>query len=83
MKEAMIGSNYPVLIPAGVSPTVAAHKYGWDEDSYHDMGIVYDEHPYILVIMTDLDEGRSKEIVYVRDIVRSLHAIHRNFYSNK
>ena len=83
MKEAMIGSNYPVLIPAGVSPTVAAHKYGWDEDSYHDMGIVYDEHPYILVIMTDLDEGSSKEIVYVRDIVRSLHAIHRNFYSNK
>ena len=81
MKEAMIGSNYPVLIPAGVSPTVAAHKYGWDEDSYHDMAIVYDEHPYILVIMTDLDAGSSKEIVYVRDIVRSIHSIHRNFYS--
>ena len=81
MKEAMIGSNYPVLIPAGVSPAVAAHKYGWDEDSYHDMAIVYDEHPYILVIMTDLDAGSSKEIVYVRDIVRSIHSIHRNFYS--
>ena len=82
MKEAMIASNYPVLIPAGVSPTVAAHKYGWDEDSYHDMGIVYDEHPYILAIMTDLDQGSSKEIAYVRDIVRSIHSIHRSFYAN-
>lgn len=83
MKDAMVASNYPVLIPAGVSPTVAAHKYGWDEDSYHDMAIVYDEHPYILVIMTDLDAGSSKEILYVRDIVRSIHSIHKNFYSNK
>lgn len=83
MKDAMIAANYPVLIPAGVSPTVTAHKYGWDEDSYHDMAIVYDEHPYILVIMTDLDAGTSKEILYVRDIVCAIHSIHRNFYSSK
>lgn len=83
MKDAMLASNYPILIPAGVSPTLAAHKYGWDEDSYHDMAIVYDEHPYILAIMTDLDAGSSKEIVYVRDIVRSIHSIHKTFYSNK
>ena len=83
MKESMIAANYPVLIPAGSSPAVTAHKYGWDEDSYHDMAIVYDEHPYILAIMTDLDAGTSKEIGYVRDIARAIHSIHKNFYSNK
>ena len=60
-----------------------AHKYGWDEDSYHDMAIVYDEHPYILVIMSDLDAGGTEENKYIRDIARSIHSIHKNFYSTK
>ncbi len=82
MKDAMIRSNYPVLIPYSVSPTVAAHKYGWDVDAYHDMAIVYDEHPYILVLMTDLDTGGTSNNSYIQQVVRAIHSIHQNFYAS-
>ncbi|MBQ8748156.1 MAG: serine hydrolase [Clostridia bacterium] len=80
MKQAMIDSNYPVLIPYCVSPTPVAHKYGWDVDAYNDMGIVYDEYPYILVIMTDLDTGGTTVNRYVQSVVRMIHSIHETFY---
>ena len=83
MKEAMMNSAHTVMIPVAVSPTPCAHKYGWDTDSYHDMAIVYDEHPYILVIMTDLDNGGATENTYIRSIIRAIQAIHKNFYSSK
>ncbi len=83
LKEYMIRSNYPMIIPQGVSPTPVAHKYGWDFNAYHDMGIVYNEHPYVLVVMSDLDNGGSDECLYVRGIVRAIHAIHKNYHSNK
>ena len=83
VREALLNSNYPVLIPYAVSPTPAAHKYGWDSESYHDMAIVYDEHPYILVIMTDLDEGGNTANSYIQSIIRSIHGIHKNFYAGK
>jgi hypothetical protein len=83
MKNAMMKSNYAVLIPYGVSPTPTAHKYGWDEDAYHDMAIVYNAHPYILVIMTDLDQGGNEVNAYIHSIVRSVNTIHKNFYANK
>lgn len=46
----MIRSEHPV-----------AHKYGWDENAYHDFAIVYAPHPYILVILTDKWAGSYKE----------------------
>jgi hypothetical protein len=78
----MLRSTHNVLIPYSVSPLPCAHKYGWDEASYHDMAIVYDEHPYILVIMTDLDQGGSEVNGYIRDVVRMIHDIHRTFYAS-
>jgi len=81
MKNAMLESNYPVMITPGVYPSKCAHKYGWDEDSYHDMGIVYDEHPYILVIMTDYDDGGSVVNSYIWSVVRAVNSIHKTFYS--
>lgn len=81
MKEAMLHSTHIVMIPFGVSPTPAAHKYGWDLGAYHDMAVVYDEHPYILVVMSDLDQGGGTVNAYLQDIVRSINAIHKNFYA--
>jgi len=82
MKDAMLHSNYAVLITSAVYPTPCAHKYGWDEASYHDMAIVYDEHPYVLAIMTDLDQGGNTVNAYIREVVRMIHSIHRNFYAS-
>lgn len=36
-------------------------KYGWDENAYHDMAIIYAEHPYQLAILTDKDVGSWAE----------------------
>ena len=83
VKEALIGSNFPYLIPQNVSPVQAAHKYGWDHDSYHDMAIVYNDHPYILVILTDLENGGSEANTYISSIVRAINTIHKNFYASK
>lgn len=81
MRDAMVGSKYPYMIANNVLPAECAHKYGWDEDSYHDMAIVYDEHPYILVLLTDLDTGGSEVNSYIAGIVRAIRSIHSNFYS--
>lgn len=39
------------LIVSPQYPT--AHKYGWDDHTYHDMAAVFAPHPYVLVILTD------------------------------
>ena len=83
VKEALLNANYPYLIPQNVSPTPAAHKYGWDHDSYHDMAIVYNEHPYILIILTDLEDGGSAANTYIASVVRAINTIHKNFYASK
>ena len=76
MQELMCRSAHTVMIPAAVSPTKAAHKYGWDENAYHDMAVVLDEDPYILVIMTTLEDGGSAVDSYIRSIVQQCKRIH-------
>lgn len=80
LKDIMSRSAHSVMIPAAVSPVVCAHKYGWDDASYHDMGIVLDEHPYIIVIMTDLDEGGDRINSYIRGLVQKCREIHYSTY---
>lgn len=76
MQELMCRSAHTVMIPAAVSPTKAAHKYGWDENAYHDMAVVLDEDPYILVIMTTLEDGGSTVDSYIRSLVQQCKRIH-------
>lgn len=76
MKDLMCRSAHTVLIPAMVSPAKAAHKYGWDEDSYHDMAVVFDENPYVLVIMTTLEDGGSEVDEYIRSVIQQCRKIH-------
>lgn len=49
-QHSLIRSEYPV-----------AHKYGWDIDAYHDMAIVYAEHPYAIAILTGKSNGSPAE----------------------
>ena len=74
-------SFYNVLIGGGLDGVDVAHKYGWDKDAYHDMAIVWDEHPYSLVIMTDMDAGRYEDYVYIQNISKLIYSIHQGFYS--
>lgn len=81
MKEAMMKTQHRVMIPSAVSPLGCAHKYGWDIDSYHDMAIVFDEHPFALVVMTDLDGGRAQDNTYIKSIAKAILDLHQSFYA--
>lgn len=80
LKEWMVTSAHTVMISYAVSPKKAAHKYGWDNDAYHDMAIVYDENPYILVILTDLHQGGKDVDEYIRKVAKTIDKFHNNFY---
>lgn len=57
LKEIFLAAEHEILyIPQEVE---AAKKYGSWEYAYHDMAIVYGEHPYILCVMSD----QGKELV--------------------
>ena len=60
----------------------AVHKYGEYEQFYHDYGIVFDEHPYKVVIYTT--EGYKKEHEeIIEDINFHLFMLHKKIYSEK
>ena len=44
------------------------------------MAIVYDEHPYLLVIMTDMDAGGNEANSYIQKLASLVDGIHGNFY---
>ena len=72
----MSRSKYGHLIAEHYPGILVCHKYGWDVESYHDMAIVYDEHPYILVIMTDYEDGGATAAQYFSDVVSMTKVIH-------
>jgi len=76
LRDIMCRSAHTVMIPYAVSPAKAAHKYGWDRNAYHDMAVVFDENPYILVIMTTLENGGTEIDKYIRSIVQQCELIH-------
>lgn len=79
MKNALSKTAHEVLIPAAVSPTPCIHKYGWDKGAYHDMGIIYDTHPFSLVIMTDLDTYSGENNAFIHKITKLVLEMHRGF----
>lgn len=82
MKECLKNSKHPEIISSEYSEGMVAHKYGWDIDAYHDMAIVFDEHPYIVVIMTDLDSGGDDANEFFHSIINCTKAYHSSFYDN-
>ncbi len=81
MKEAMLKGNHTVIVPYGVYPTKTMHKYGWDTNAYHDVGIVlYADRPLIISVFSDLDNGGTEVNAFLSGIVGKLFKLHKNFY---
>lgn len=78
MEEEMRSANLNNIIGRCYENRMIAHKYGWDVHAYHDMGIVFADNPYIIVIMTDYDTGGDAVDRYICDIVRFLQQIHNS-----
>lgn len=59
----------------------AATKYGEYDYTYHNIGIVYDEHPYILIVLTE--EGRREYEEIVNEISNTIYSLHHLYYTNR
>ena len=62
----LVHANYPI-----------ANKYGWATASFHDMAIVFAESPYILVILSTLDQGAFGTFA---SISRQVEAFHHRYF---
>lgn len=83
LKNWMLNTNHRIMIPSAVKPSAAASKYGWDFDAYHDVSVVFDEHPYVLVIMTELENGTKADNVFIRDLASKINEIHKSVYNEE
>ena len=59
----MIVSDYPVV-----------RKNGWATASFHDMAIIEAPHPYLLVILSDHEEGMSKDFTIFKTISQTIQS---------
>lgn len=80
IKESMAEAAHNVMICGGISGKTVLHQHGWSEGAYHDMAVVYDEHPYVLVITTDLDNGGDAINESIQKIASLIDGIHGCFY---
>lgn len=58
-----------------------AHKYGSHDIYFHDIGIVFDENPYTISILTLHGKGNYKEII--KEIHQNINALHNEFNENR
>lgn len=59
----------------------SAYKYGYYNEYYHSIGIVYDEKPFILVVLTR--EGRNEYRAIVQEIRNKIYKLHKANYDNR
>jgi len=63
-RNPMFYSSYPL-----------ARKYGWADASFHDMGIVYAPHPYILIMCTDHEDGTAADFKMFRTVANAIELL--------
>lgn len=56
-----------------------AHKFGYFDNYFNDIGIVFDKYPYLIAVLTK--EANRKEII--TDISRKIYEFHTLYYQNK
>ena len=56
----------------------AATKYGYYEINFHNIGIVYHNHPYYLVILSH--EGNNNYSKVMQDIAKRIEKLHEMYY---
>ena len=57
--------------------TLVMHKYGYWGGYYHDVGIVLDEQPYIIVVLTEQGEGSFKYQI-INNISKLINEYHNS-----
>jgi len=62
----LVRADYPI-----------ASKYGWATASFHELAIVYADNPYIVVILSNFEDGAFS---YFINISRQLQEFHRRYF---
>lgn len=83
MKDCMVRSKHSVILARNYPQGICAHKYGWDIDAYHDAAVIFDEHPYALVVMSNLHDGGDIVNAFFGEITELTKQIHAEQYSDE
>lgn len=59
-----------------IDGVINMHKYGYYGKYYHDVGIFFDDEPYVLVILTEHGNNNEKDVI--NDISNLMYKYHRN-----
>ena len=59
-----------------INDLITMHKYGYYAQYYHDVGIIFDTNPYIIIILTNHGNDNKKEII--NDLSKLMYKYHLN-----
>ena len=76
--DAMINDFHSYL---SVDNLTVAHKYGFYSDKFHDIGIVFDEHPYSISVLTLHAKNNYKEII--NNVSKKVNELHNEYWNLK
>ena len=77
LKEYMSDPTYKIIEDKNIDNCLFVRKYGSFDIAYHEVGIVYSDKPYILIILTEkgkLPDERRKE--FINRVARKISKIH-------
>lgn len=77
-KDYMINDFHNYL---SVNSLDAAHKYGFYKDNFHDIGIVYEIHPYTISILSKYGYGNYKQ--KISEVSKKINELHNEFWNSK
>ncbi len=78
LKSYFIDSDQKELV---VNNLIVANKYGQYKKYYHNIGIMYDESPYVIAIMTL--EGNDEKENIINDISNKVYELHKLYKVNR
>lgn len=81
LKEYMTNTNYNSLYLTEEENNNVAHKYGLYANYYHDIGIVFEENPYYISVLTNHGKGDYKTVV--NNIHKKINELHHLFYEQR
>ncbi len=79
LRDGMKSGVHNVMITPGIVGKDVIHSSGWDKGAYHDMALVYDDNPYVLIFMSDLDGGEEAN-KYINKLASLVDSLHKTFY---
>lgn len=78
LMNSFLSVNFKLVVSDKYS---VAHKYGWSGSSLHDMAIVFDDNPYILVVLSL--KGNSSYKNYFNTTSNYVLDIHKSYWNER